>query len=520
MDKVTAEVLANFFYTNLAVTVNGMLYGPFADGTECVAAGGAECVKNYGATHISVWSLARALDPAVPVLFPAVTPSMRYAEPGSGLTTAQLIGIIVAVALLVTIVVAVVVVVLRFCRDSRDNVNAPKEPTDPVTLVFTDIESSTALWSACSELMPDAVATHHRLIRVLIAKYGCYEVKTVGDSFMIACKSVFAAVQLVRELQQVFLRHEWGTSALDAAYRKFEEGRAEETEGYVPPTARLDAAVYRHYWNGLRVRVGVHSGLCDIRRDEVTKGYDYYGDTANMAARTESVGNGGQVLLTRAAYMALSTAEREEVEVTALGAVELRGVPRPVEMYQLDAVPGRSFAALRLDRQAAELDDDGEEWGSSDEASASTAMSGVSHTIVTVLAVLFGTFAAPLRLKILRPLCERWRVSVPRGVGAAHEEEACRVAMERLAAKMGRVMEKTVRKLSAGGDPRKESLRLMSDFQSGTALHLFSAAVEREGRPVGRPSHSSLWRASLSSTKGEYSATEDSNAIIHVSRRV
>ncbi|KAF8284029.1 hypothetical protein TcBrA4_0058670 [Trypanosoma cruzi] len=110
--------------------------------------------------------------------------------------------------------------------------------------------------------MPDAVATHHRLIRSLIAKYRCYEVKTIGDSFMIACKSAFAAVQLVGELQQVFLQHDWGTSVIDDTYRIFEEGRAEEEGEYVPPTARLDAAVYRQYWNGLRVRVGVHTGLC------------------------------------------------------------------------------------------------------------------------------------------------------------------------------------------------------------------------------------------------------------------
>ncbi|KAF8279829.1 hypothetical protein TcBrA4_0102880 [Trypanosoma cruzi] len=59
-----------------------------------------------------------------------------------------------------------------------------------------------------------------------------------------------------------------------------------------------------------------------------------------MAARTESVGNGGQVLLTRAAYFALSTAEREQVEVTALGGWHWRGVPEPVEMYQLEPCPG------------------------------------------------------------------------------------------------------------------------------------------------------------------------------------
>ncbi|RNF00951.1 receptor-type adenylate cyclase [Trypanosoma conorhini] len=290
--------------------------------------------------------------------------------------------------------------------------------------------------------MPDAVATHHRLIRALIAKYHCYEVKTIGDSFMIACKSVFAAVQLVRELQQVFLQHDWGTGALDEAYRKFEEGRAEEdAEGYVPPTARLEAAVYRQYWNGLRVRVGVHTGLCDIRRDEVTKGYDYYGGTSNMAARTEAVGNGGQVLLTRAAYMALSTTEREQVEVIALGAVALRGVPEPVEMYQLDAVPGRTFAALRLEKDVPDLDE-GSEFTSGDDISLHSTRTGAAQVVAIVLTSTFGTFTAPQRLKALMLLCERWNVLMPRRPSYVHDDEYCRVAIDRLAVKINNVMER------------------------------------------------------------------------------
>ncbi|RNE96772.1 receptor-type adenylate cyclase, partial [Trypanosoma conorhini] len=199
--------------------------------SDTVASGGAGCGKNYGATRISVWSLARAAprrDPDDGVR------EARCARTDATAADQRRLGSVVGGLLLV----GVAALLLHFCRDSRDNANAPKEPTDPVTLVFTDIESSTALWAACSELMPDAVATHHRLIRALIAKYRCYEVKTVGDSFMIACKSVSAAVQLVRELQQVFVQHDWGTGALDEAYRKFEEGRAEEdAEGYVPPTA-------------------------------------------------------------------------------------------------------------------------------------------------------------------------------------------------------------------------------------------------------------------------------------------
>ncbi|KAF5219180.1 hypothetical protein ECC02_007876 [Trypanosoma cruzi] len=486
MEKVSAEPFENFFFSNVVIRVDDMLYGPFIDGNACpVTQSGAGCGRNYGATQISVWPLARALDPAVPVLFPAVTPSMEYRRPiASGLTARQLTGTIVGSVVAALLLIALILLLLHFCRDSRDNANAPKERKDPVTLVFTDIESSTALWAACPEAMPDALATHHRLIRSLIAKYRCYEVKTIGDSFMIACKSAFAAVQLVRELQQVFLQHDWGTSVIDDAYHRFEEDRAEEDEEYVPPTARLDDAVYRQYWDGLRVRVGVHTGLCEIRHDEVTKGYDYYGATSNMAARTESVGNGGQVLLTRAAYFALSTAEREQVEVTALGGVALRGVPKPVEMYQLDAVPGRTFAALRLDRDVPDLDD-GSDFESSEDASMYSARTGTAQAVVSVLTVTYGTLAAPQRLKALMPLCERWNVRLPRRPSLVQDEEYCRLVIARLAVKISNVME---RKAQLGMDQN------MSFTLSATAPGAHDTASGTWGRRGGEQVHARRFR--------------------------
>ncbi|RNC55919.1 receptor-type adenylate cyclase b, partial [Trypanosoma cruzi] len=482
MEKVSAELFENFFFSNVVIRVEDMLYGSFIDGNACpVTESGAGCGRNYGATQISVWPLARALDPAVPVLSHAVTPSMEYRRPiARGLTARQLIGVIVGSVAAALLLIALILLLLHFCRDSRDNANAPKERKDPVTLVFTDIESSTALWAACPEVMPDAVATHHRLIRSLITKYRCYEVKTIGDSFMIACKSVFAAVQFVRELQQVFLQHDWGTSVIDDAYHKFEEDRAGEDEEYVPPTARLDDAVYRQCWNGLRVRVGVHTGLCDIRHDEVTKGYDYYGGTSNMAARTESVGNGGQVLLTRAAYFALSTAEREQVEVTALGGVALRGVPAPVEMYQLDAVPGRTFAALRLDRDVPDLDD-GSDFESSEDASMYSARTGTAQAVVSVLTVTYGTLAPRQRLKALMPLCERWNVRLPRRPSFLQDEEYCRLVIDRLAVKMSSVME---RKGQLGIDQN------MSFTLSATAPAAHDTASGTWGRRSGGQSRS------------------------------
>ncbi|KPI83102.1 putative receptor-type adenylate cyclase, partial [Leptomonas seymouri] len=81
--------------------------------------------------------------------------------------------------------------------------------------MFTDIESSTALWAALPQRMPEAVATHHRVIRSCLKRHRCYEVKTIGDSFMIACKDVSSAVQLAAEIQTRLLACDWGTEEID-----------------------------------------------------------------------------------------------------------------------------------------------------------------------------------------------------------------------------------------------------------------------------------------------------------------
>ncbi|KEG06936.1 receptor-type adenylate cyclase [Trypanosoma grayi] len=160
--QFSATLLADFFYNHIAIAVGDMLYGPFEDGTKCLGETQADvkdCAKNYGAARISVWSMARVLDPAVPELFPAVTPLMVYREHNTeGLSKDELIGVIIGS---ISGGVLLVALFASFCcrGDPRDNNYAPKEPTEPVTLVFTDIESSTAQWSACPEIMPDANPT-------------------------------------------------------------------------------------------------------------------------------------------------------------------------------------------------------------------------------------------------------------------------------------------------------------------------------------------------------------------------
>lgn len=62
--------------------------------------------------------------------------------------------------------------------------------------------------------------------------------------------------------------------------------------------ASEDLAPLHPLWNGLRVRIGLHTGEPDCVFDPVSKGYDYYGPDVNVAARVEGLAQGGQILAT------------------------------------------------------------------------------------------------------------------------------------------------------------------------------------------------------------------------------
>ncbi|EKF28457.1 receptor-type adenylate cyclase, putative, partial [Trypanosoma cruzi marinkellei] len=131
----------------------------------------------------------------------------------------------------------------------------------------------------------------------------------------------------------------------------------------------------------------------------------------------------------------LSTAEREQVEVTALGAVALRGVPKPVEMYQLDAVPGRVVAGLRLDR------DDG---GVDEYSDCASSASDVSHntcydSTVSFISSLMSPYASRQRAGVLESLCRRWRVRMVEK-GVMSYDDYCAALVERLAGGVSRVI--------------------------------------------------------------------------------
>jgi len=187
----------------------------------------------------------------------------------------------------------------------RDLARAPTAP--PFVILFTDIEASTNFWASQPAAMAKALALHNGLIRTQIRHHNSYEVKTIGDSFMVACRTARSGLDLALGIQRV----------LEACT----EWPPEVEEFYGEPR--------------LRVRMGLHYCLdADVVRDTlVAAGYDYLGNDVNIAARIASKAGGGEVYISE--DLALQAASLGGYTVQPLGRMALRGIKEPQPIHQL-----------------------------------------------------------------------------------------------------------------------------------------------------------------------------------------
>ena len=83
--------------------------------------------------------------------------------------------------------------------------SAPPSPLQglmDLTLVVTDIESSTGLWELLdAEAMNKTLGQHHSLIRKLLKTFGGQEVATEGDSFILSFSNPQNALDFSLDLQ-------------------------------------------------------------------------------------------------------------------------------------------------------------------------------------------------------------------------------------------------------------------------------------------------------------------------------
>jgi Adenylate cyclase, family 3 (some proteins contain HAMP domain) len=284
----------------------------------------------------------------------------EYSDSGKERNIAKLESIIVGVtipfgviALFLSFIVAKQRRTIKF--QTREVSNAPK--TGTIALVFTDIEGSTVLWEMDKRAMQKSLEIHHNVIRNCIEKYQAYEVKTVGDAFMIAVDSADKAVLLANDIQWNLLNEEWPLELAAMPPSCVEYFRT-------PPQAREPP---RPMFKGLRVRIGVHvgqyssnvesGGQIHVTHDSVTKGYDYYGSAVNAAARIEDVGFGGQTVISQTVHDMLSVDVKALCVLECIGEVELRGIQEKLILYNClpKSLRGRRFQGIYRRKQSMDV---------------------------------------------------------------------------------------------------------------------------------------------------------------------
>ena len=198
-------------------------------------------------------------------------------------------------------------------------------PQGRVAIVFTDIQSSTLLWQLFSEKMSEALKAHNQILREAIQVHSGFEVKTIGDAFMIAFSSPQSAVNYCMQIQDSLMRFTW-----DSVFNTAVEPtmtRVLEDSGRVPPLS---------LWNGIRVRVGIHFGspLCEF--DSVTRRTDYFGPMVNLTARIQGAAMGGQTLISSEVLEAINIDETPIPCVVSPGGTHfLKGIDAPIKLFSI-----------------------------------------------------------------------------------------------------------------------------------------------------------------------------------------
>ena len=169
------------------------------------------------------------------------------------------------------------------------------------TLLFTDIEGSTALYERVGEVYRQALALHDVVIRECLERHRGRRIRHTGDGMIAAFDDPVSAVRCASELRSDLAQAPW-------------------------PEAT----------GPLRVRMGLHYGEADFADG------DYHGLTMHHAARVMSAARGGQILCSA------SVAERLPSDGWPLhdwGLYRLRGVPRPMRLFEVIVERGKKFAA-------------------------------------------------------------------------------------------------------------------------------------------------------------------------------
>jgi class 3 adenylate cyclase len=178
---------------------------------------------------------------------------------------------------------------------------APTLPVGLVTLLLTDIEASTPLLQRLGDGWPGVLSETRGLLRSAVSDGGGHEVDARADEFFAVFGDASAALKTALAIQRRSLARAWPAG------------------------------------DEVRLRIGLHAG-----RPTLTE-TGYVGLDVNTAVRVCSAGHGGQIVVSGDLRELLDASSLEGVAFGELGFHQLRGLPAPIALFQVevDDLPSR-----------------------------------------------------------------------------------------------------------------------------------------------------------------------------------
>jgi class 3 adenylate cyclase len=170
-----------------------------------------------------------------------------------------------------------------------------KLPTGQVTFLLADLEGSTELLRRLEDRYAPLLTEVRRLVRAAVRDAGGREVSARGDDVFAVFERTAAALEAALAIQRAMRATAW------------------------------------HGGTEVRLRIGLHRG-----RPALTD-TGYVGLSVHAAARICFAAHGGQIVLSAAARAAVSESLADGISLSSIGAWRFRGLPEPVDLFQVDA---------------------------------------------------------------------------------------------------------------------------------------------------------------------------------------
>lgn len=181
-----------------------------------------------------------------------------------------------------------------WAAEQRAVIGRMASPDGTVTIMFSDIEGSTALNARLGDSRwVRVLAAHDELVETYVEKYRGLIVKTQGDGHMVVFTTPELALRAAWDIQRAF----------GAKWNHSRELRR----------------------TPIKVRIGLHTGTA------IERSGDYLGQNVALAARVAAEADGGEILASEQVRDACA----DGFGFTAAGAAELKGFDEPQPLWHV-----------------------------------------------------------------------------------------------------------------------------------------------------------------------------------------